>query len=246
MATFQDSLKSIFFGTGANKLTRNSRVCLLDASGAAAGSDDIDRISAMMFTNDDMVDMGLPSGTLWCKYNLGATTETASGWYFSWGNLDAHGKGAGYDFSQANYNASAAASIDGNLILAQDAARANKLGGWMMPSKENFAELFNSDYTEFIDANGNVITATDKRTTYNSVVGLLIRSKANGNTLFFPAAGKYDGTSLNNEGSFGYYRSSSFYSDTFAYFFLFYSGGIVPQDRDYRRYGFSLRPVIHK
>lgn len=245
MATFQDSLKSIFFGTGANKLTRSSRVCLLDASGAAAGSDDIDRISAMMFTDDDMVDMGLPSGTLWCKYNLGATTETASGWYFSWGNLDAHGKGAGYDFSQANYT-SPAASIDGNLTLAQDAARANKLGGWMMPSKENFAELFNADYTEFIDANGNVITATDKRTTYNGVVGLLIRSKVNGNTLFFPAAGVYNGTTLGNEGSSAYYRSSSYETSSSAYILHFSSSGVFPQNGNARRLGMTIRPVIHK
>jgi len=34
-----------------------------------------------------VVDLGLPSGTLWCKCNLGANTETEYGDYYSWGEL---------------------------------------------------------------------------------------------------------------------------------------------------------------
>jgi len=244
MATFQDSLKNAFYGLGANVLSATSRICLLDANGNPIGSDTIERVSSYIYTKEDMVDMGLPSGTLWCKKNIGATVETASGWYFSWGNLDAHAKGAGYDFSDANYNASDAASISGNLTLVQDAARANKGAGWRMPSKEEFAELFDATNTEYVTASGNVITGTDKRTTYNGVTGLLIRSKANGNTLFFPAAGYYNGTTLSNEGSNGLYWSSSFYSATNAYYLYFYSSGVYPQLNDNRRDGFSVRPVI--
>lgn len=40
-----------------------------------------------LFTNDsDFVDLGLPSGTQWMKYNLGATTESDCGLYFQWGD----------------------------------------------------------------------------------------------------------------------------------------------------------------
>ena len=243
MATFQDSLKNAFYGLGANVLSATSSICLLDANGNPIGSDTIERVSSYIYTKEDMVDMGLPSGTLWCKKNVGATVETASGWYFSWGNLDAHAKGAGYDFSDANYNASSAASISGNLTLAQDAARANKGAGWRMPSKEEFAELFDATNTEYVTASGNVITGTDKRTTYNGVTGLLIRSKANGNTLFFPAAGLYHGSTLDSEGSSGLYWSSSFYSAANAHSLNFGSSGVHPQSSSSRRYGFSVRPV---
>ena len=63
--------------------------------------------------------------------------------------------------------------------------------------------------------------------------------------LFFPAAGNYNGTTLNNEGSNGNYWSSSFNSATNAYNLNFNSSGVHPQNNNNRRYGFSVRPVQH-
>jgi hypothetical protein len=43
---------------------------------------------------DDVVDLGLPSGTLWCKYNLGADSnklKTAKQWYgdyYAWVEIE--------------------------------------------------------------------------------------------------------------------------------------------------------------
>lgn len=34
----------------------------------------------------DYVDLGLPSGLLWAKKNLGAETEEDAGLYFQWGD----------------------------------------------------------------------------------------------------------------------------------------------------------------
>ena len=34
-----------------------------------------------------VVDLGLPSGTLWCKHNIGAKTQLEDGKYFAWGEL---------------------------------------------------------------------------------------------------------------------------------------------------------------
>lgn len=241
MGKFEDALKDVFKNNGV--MTPTSRVCLLGADGTPSGSDTIERVSSIMFAKEDLVDMGLPSGTLWCKRNLGALKETDNGYYFSWGNLNGHSKGSGYVFSDANYT-SPAASISSNLTLAQDAARANKGAGWRMPSKENFAELCNSTYTDFIDGSGNVISGTDKRATVNGVVGLRIRSKANGNILFLSAAGYYNGATLNSEGSNGGYWSSSFNSETNAYLLFFYPDDVLPQYNYLRRNGFSVRPVI--
>ena len=36
--------------------------------------------------NIDFIDLGLPSGTLWMKQNIGAETETDYGSYFQWGD----------------------------------------------------------------------------------------------------------------------------------------------------------------
>ena len=60
---------------------------------------------------------------------------------------------------------------------------------------------------------------------------------------FFPAAGNYDGTTLNNRGTNGNYWSSSYNSATLAYYLNFYSSTVNPQSNGYRRYGFSVRAV---
>ena len=37
------------------------------------------------FNGHEYVDLGLPSGTLWAKCNVGAQNETDYGLYFAWG-----------------------------------------------------------------------------------------------------------------------------------------------------------------
>lgn len=64
-------------------------------------------------------------------------------------------------------------------------------------------------------------------------------------TGFFPAAGYYDGTTLNNRGSNGNYWSSSFNSATNAYNLNFNSTDVNPQNNNNRRNGFSVRAVQH-
>ena len=192
---------------------------------------------------DDAVDLGLPSGTLWASKNIGAARETDWGMYFSWGNVDAHQAGAGYNFSQDVYNATAGNSLTTDITINYDAAKALLGGKWKMPTMAQFQELCNSSYTEYIDPDGTVKTGTDKRTTYNGVVGLLFRSKINSNRLFFPAAGYYNGTSLDYRGSRGGYWSSTWVSATNARDLYFDSGGVYPQGNGDRRYGFSVRAV---
>ena len=192
---------------------------------------------------DDAVDLGLPSGTLWASKNIGAARETDWGMYFSWGNVDAHQAGAGYNFSQDVYNATAGNNLTTDITINYDAAKALLGGKWKMPTMAQFQELCNSSYTEYIDPDGTVRSGTDKRTTYNGVVGLLFRSKINGNRLFFPAAGYYKGTSLSSRGSDGLYWSSAWISASSARDLYFGSSGVYPQGLDNRRLGFSVRAV---
>lgn len=148
------------------------------------------------------VDLGLPSGTLWAtgnivkdgngNYSIGDDTDY--GCYFSWGNIEGHNDGDGYVFNAANYNASPGAALTANIAsndAAHDAALANLGSPWRMPTPANFSELFNSSYTEYIDGNGNAITSLNKMVYIDGVKGILLRSKSNGNTIFFPASGNY-------------------------------------------------------
>lgn len=161
-------------------------------------------------------------------YKIG--DETDYGCYFSWGNTDAHAEGSGYDFSQEVYDATPAAAIDNDLSLSQDAARANLGATWRMPTSAEFKALYDN--------------CTSVWTTLNGVTGRLFTSNENGNTLFFPAAGRYDGRSLGNSGSNGYYWSSTYNSATNARDLRFSISNVYPEGDNARRYGFSVRAVL--
>lgn len=233
---FEVSLKNAFYKNGTKVLTDTSRVTLLNANGEPLGSASMDefvrKVAATLTSPDDYVDLGLPSGLLWGTKNIGATSPTGWGWYFSWGNLDGHPEGSGYNFSQDVYDATDAASISQDLDASQDAVRAIKGGTWRMPTQYDFAELFNSAYT------------TNEWTTVNGVSGRKVTSKINGKSVFFPAAGYCNGTSLNYRGSYGLYWSSSWVSAADARRLYFNSSSVNPQDSGSRRYGFSLRGVM--
>lgn len=151
------------------------------------------------------------------------------GLYFSWGNLDGHPAGAGYNFSQAVYDTTPAANITENLTLEQDAARAMLGAPWRMPTATEIQEL--SDNCSSI------------WTTVNGVAGRLFTSNFNGETLFLPAAGLYNGTLLANRGSGGDYWASTIGSTTTARRLGFTSTGISTTGNNDRSYGFSVRAV---
>ena len=176
------------------------------------------------------IDMGLPSGVQWASCNVGAEEPSDLGLYFSWGNIDGHEIGEGYDFSQAVYDETPAAAISANLSLDQDAARANLGSPWRMPTAAEFQELYDN--------------CTSVWTTLNGVNGRLFTSNVNGNTLFFPAAGEYLGKSLNNRGSYGFCWSSTHVSATLARGLSFASSSDSPPSNRGRRLGFSVRAVM--
>ena len=213
---------------------------------------------------DLYVDMGLPSGLLWAKKNIDATQAdgfAASEYqyecsFFSWGNVEPHNPTsnssfAPYSFGSSNdeepYKSSAGAKIGypGSAGPSHDAARTVLGGPWRMPATEDFAELFNSSYTKFIDADGEDIASdvTDKRVTVNSIMGIRLKSKVNGNIIFFPCSGLGTGSSWYNRGSNGYYWSRSLNSATNGRYLNFYSGGVSPQSGYDRFLGFAVRPV---
>lgn len=60
---------------------------------------------------------------------------------------------------------------------------------------------------------------------------------------FFPAAGNWNGTSLNNRGTNGNYWSSTFNNASNAYNLNFNSGNVNPQNNNNRWNGLTVRAV---
>jgi len=177
------------------------------------------------------VDLALPSGLLWCEHNVGATTPYEYGLYFSWGNVEGHAEGSGYDFSNAVYAQTAGAALTGNIAVGNtyDMARHNMGAPSRLPTTGEFQELVNNCTSEWTDEDG--------------VAGRRFTSNINGNSIFFPASGNYDGTTLDNRGSNGYYWSSAYNSETFARSLRFDSSEVNPTGSYNRRRGFTVRAV---
>ena len=187
------------------------------------------------------IDLGLPSGTLWCDRNVGARRPEDTGAYFSWGNTEPHYPKSGdndwgdvdnaidYSFDEETYKKTPGAELTGDIDLQHDAARVNMGSSWKMPTPEQFEELFDN--------------CTVTRKNVGGVNGLVLTSKINGKSVFFPASGFYNGTSLTYRGSFGYYWSSRWNGVASAYNLDFTSGNVGPANTYYRFFGFALRAV---
>jgi len=177
------------------------------------------------------VDLALPSGILWAEKNIGANTPYEHGLYFSWGNVTGHAEGSGYDFSDAVYAQTPGAALAANIPVngTYDAARHNLGSPCRLPTVGEFQELNSNCTSEWTDEDG--------------VAGRRFTSNINGNSIFFPASGYYNGTTLNVRGSNGYYWSSSYNSATYAYGLYFDSSGVNPADGSGRRYGLTARAV---
>ena len=189
------------------------------------------------------VDLGLPSGLKWASWNLGASSPEEYGAYFAWGEIEPKWDynwstykfelGTGYQGPFSKYvTNSNFGTVDNKTVLdpEDDAAHVNWGGSWRMPTLSEQQELLDN--------------CTWTWTTQNGVNGRLVTSNTNGNSIFLPAAGGRNGTSLYDVGSNGFYRSSSLSTDYpgTACFVYFYSVNVY-RSNHLRYYGFSVRPV---
>ena len=176
----------------------------------------------------EAVDLGLPSGTLWARYNVGATSESDYGDLFAWGATEPYRlNGTTPIDSTGNYGSSYANKIQHDLYPNEDAATVHWGKGWRMPTKAQFDEL--------------LANTTDEWTAINGINGRKFTA-SNGNYIFFPAAGDVFGGSLYGRGSNGRYWGRSFYSSSGAWTLVFNSG-VRSVNASGRDYGFSVRPV---
>lgn len=187
---------------------------------------------------DTAVDLGLPSGLKWAKFNIGANAPEEHGGYFAWGettekNVYSWGWylcqqsecGTWADPFIKNYQSA------GTYILgpAYDAAHIQWGGRWRMPTEDDFKELKENCSCE--------------KTTVNGVSGYRYTGW-NGNSIFLPDGKIKNGTNL---------TSDLFKCAYWTSFCMYYSISTAQQASAFapngnlskidRAYGLAIRPV---
>ena len=171
-----------------------------------------------------LINLGLPSGTLWADRNIGADAPEKAGDYFRFGETTPFTEDSPeYIYDDINE------SIAGT---DRDAATVNLGSNYRTPTFEQIKELLDE--------------CKWKWTKQNGVKGMKVTGP-NGNSIFLPASGCRDSSSgaLYNVGSYGYCWSASPYSDYGGRYLNFVSGYWSWNDGS-RAYGFPVRAVAQE
>ena len=195
----------------------------------------------------EWVDLMLPSQTLWATTNVGASSPDRNGFYFAWGETETKDDYSWQTYQYCNgtresltkYCVHSKYGQDGFtdnkklLETGDDAASFNWCTCWQMPTGDQMSELISDKNT------------TVKWTTMNGVNGIRITSKMNGESIFLPAAGSFNGTKNSIVGSQGLYWTRSV-SSTYSYdaSSLYFTSGNKFGQTTGRCNGFSVRPVL--
>ena len=192
----------------------------------------------------EMVDLGLPSGTLWCNMDVGASRPEGYGDLFAWGETTTKDTYA----SETYLHGTTMLGNNGDIAgTTYDAAYVNMGSDWCMPTSTQMRELRNS--------------CTWRCTVLNDVNGYLVTS-SNGNSIFLPSRGLKFGSSLSGTGSRGSYYCSDINASytEYAYTLSWSSASNIgiynnwswsPFDENatyaaYRYFGRSIRPVVNR
>ena len=135
-----------------------------------------------------LIDLGLPSGTLWADRNLGADAPEKAGDYYRFGET--------VPFTE-NSPEYVYDKIEGDIAgTDRDAATVNLGKNYRMPTFDQIKELLDECKWTWTKQNG--------------VKGMKVTGP-NGNSIFFPASGyrNYGNGSLGSVGSYGFYWSAS-------------------------------------
>lgn len=186
------------------------------------------------------VDLGLPSGLLWARTNVGASSDFEDGDYFAWGEIEPKENYSWdtYKWGDAPSNMTKYNTQDNLTILdSDDDVATGKWGeGCRIPSSAEFTELReNCDWSWQED--------------YQGASGYLVTG-CNGNSIFFPASGYFDGGEINSHGVYGrYWANSVVFSGvrSISANCLYFSASTASSTNTQRRYsGLPVRPVAEK
>ena len=150
-----------------------------------------------------VIDLGLPSGTIWASCNVGASQPWECGGYYAWGETEEkvvyndvtyiYFKGKDTDddgfYDKHEESEEIIENICGSVF---DVAHMKWGDGWQMPTKEQFKELLDH--------------CSSKWTELHGVKGLKLVGP-NGNSIFLPAGGSRNHSVINDVGDCGCYWS---------------------------------------
>lgn len=173
----------------------------------------------------EAIDLGLPSGTKWASFNVGAEAPEEIGDYYRWGEIE----DLDLDQSPDDYVSPELEEISGT---EYDVAHEKWGGNWRMPTVDDFDELISN--------------CTWELTTVNEVNGYSVKGN-NGNSIFLPNCGSYDPyyNSYRYWGDLVYWASTGYGIPNVAYYF---TGSCIEKGRMSK--GFSkntatnIRPVM--
>lgn len=150
-----------------------------------------------------LVDLGLPSGTLWEACNVGAKSPEQSGLYVAWGETESKDSYAWNNYSFGNSENTLTKYVTngdyGNVdnvdvLLSADDVATQDNEKRFLPTKEQIRELiFNCTWSEEV---------------YNGVIGAYVVGP-NGNSIFLPYSGCKVGGATQEQSRYGYYWSKS-------------------------------------
>ena len=217
----------------------------------------------------DVVDLGLPSGTLWCKYNLGCDFKKLNsnpnnpkdwlGNYYAWGDLKPNKpefKWEYYKYARGSYDE--IIKYNGNPIYGHNGYY-DKLSQLLPEDDVAYQNMHVGNYKFHIPTKKQVdeliyYTAHGEIKDYNGIKGLngyrfVNNVKGNMVTLFIPYAGYCNNNEINNSDESGWYWTSTLcqknntsYSAHCLYFNSQHSCDV---GTDIRADGLSIRPVIN-
>ena len=183
----------------------------------------------------DAIDLGLPSGTKWASWNVGATKPEEFGGYYAWGETKEKSE---YSMATYEHGDGKYCNYMRNICGTQNDVAHVKWGGhWRMPSRSQFKELTD--------------ICSQEITTLNGVKGVKFTGP-NGNSIFMPAAGERFGTQSDGQNEYGDYFSGSQHCgyvdnssgyNSYAYGFCF---GYEGTGYEKRWNGHSVRPVYYR
>ena len=189
----------------------------------------------------EYVDLGL--SVKWATCNVGATKPEEYGDYFAWGEVEPKEvydwttykwcNGSSNTLTKYN-NKSSYGTVDNKttLELCDDAARANWGGNWRMPTKAEQDELREN--------------CTWTWTNQNGISGYKVTSNKSGYTgksIFLPAAGYRNGSSLADAKEGDYWSSSLYLERSYYAYNLDFNSSKVDYYTNNRYYGRLVRPV---
>lgn len=182
----------------------------------------------------EWVDLGLPSGTKWATYNVGAASPEEFGNYYAWGETEP--KEEYIDINSLTHRKSfkwlvnnGIITTDGELTKGHDVATLIWGEPWRMPTDAEYEELLDLCEWKFSD--------------YKGTHGYLVTGP-NNESIFFVAAGFKQGSEAEYIGDYGDYWSSTVVPELIgASCSLGYSSKSCGRRRYARFAGRSVRPV---